>query len=100
MKTESYNNFTNSNNSFGNQKGRRYSTKSNLSNFSKNTKKTKQSKQKNKSSSKIHEIDYSKTGIDLSNYNVIKKQIYCSFCRNPVLKSALNFNCSHTLCCN
>ena len=96
MYTESQNSF----NSFGNQKARRFSTKSNKSNFSKNTKKTKTTKKKSKSSSKICEIDYSKSGIDISKYNQIKKQLYCSFCANPILKSALKFSCNHYLCCN
>ena len=92
------NNITKSINSFINSKGRRYSTKSNLSTFSKNTKKT--GKRKSKSSSKICEIDYSKSGIDTSKYNQIKKQLYCSFCANPILKSALKFSCNHYLCSN
>ena len=98
MNTDSQNNITKSINSFINSKGRRYSTKSNLSTFSKNTKKT--GKRKSKSSSKICEIDYSKSGIDTSKYNQIKKQLYCSFCANPILKSALKFSCNHYLCSN
>lgn len=99
MNTDNYNNFTNSNNSFGNySKPRRFSVQSNKSNISKNTKKTKISK--NKFSKKVYEVDYSKTGIDFTNYKQIKKQLYCSFCTNQIMKSALNFSCNHNLCCN
>ena len=100
MNTESQNNITKSVNSFINSKGRRNSTKSNISTFSKNTKKTKTGKGKSKSTSKICEIDYSKSGIDTSKYNQIKRQLYCSFCSNPILKSALKFSCNHYLCSN
>ena len=100
MNTESKNNITKSVNSFINSKGRRNSTKSNISTFSKNTKKTKTGKGKSKSTSKICEIDYSKSGIDTSKYNQIKRQLYCSFCSNPILKSALKFSCNHYLCSN
>ena len=100
MNTDLQNNYTKSINSFINSKGRRYSTKSNLSTFSKNTKKSKTAKRKSKSSSKICEIDYSKSGIDTSKYNQIKRQLNCSFCLNPVLKSALRFSCNHFLCSN
>ena len=77
MNTDLQNNYTKSINSFVNSKGRRYSTKSNLSTFSKNTKKSKTAKRKSKSSSKICEIDYSKSGIDTSKYNQIKRQLNC-----------------------
>ena len=100
MNTAPYNNNTNSSNSFVNPKGRRFSVQSNKSNFSKNTRRTKTSKKKNRASKQIYEIDYSGTGIDLSKYKQIKKQIFCSFCTNQIMKSALNFSCNHNICCN
>ena len=100
MNTAPYNNNTNSSNSFVNPKGRRFSVQSNKSNFSKNTRRTKTSKKKNRASKQIYEIDYSGTGIDLSKYKQIKRQIFCSFCTNQIMKSALNFSCNHNLCCN
>ena len=101
MNTDTFNNFSNSFNSFGNySKPRRNSVQSNKSTFSKNTRKTKTTKMKNKSSKKIYEVDYSQTGIDLSKYKQIKKQLFCSFCTNQIMKSALNFSCNHNLCCN
>ena len=101
MNTDTFYNNTNSVNSFGKySKPRRYSVQSNKSNFSKNTKKTKTTKQNNKSSKKVYEVDYSKSGIDFSQYQQIKKQLFCSFCTNQIMKSALNFSCNHNLCCN
>ena len=100
MNTDKYNNNTNSFNSFPIPKSRRYSAQSNKSSFSKNTRKTKTTKQKNKPPKKIYEIDYSESGIDFSKYKQIKKQLFCTFCSNQIMKSALKFSCNHYLCCN
>ena len=86
-KYESYNN------NFENHKN------STIVNSSK-TKSTKGSRPKSrkKNKTKVYQVDYSKTGIDLSKYNKIKKQLYCSLCRNTIMKSGLNLSCKHILC--
>ena len=100
MNTDVNNNNTKNFNSFQIPKARRYSVQSNKSTFSKNSKRTKTTKSKNKAQKQIYEIDYSQSGIDLSKYKQIKKQLFCSFCTNQIMKSALNFSCNHKLCCN
>ena len=100
MNTDTFNNNTNSFNSYPIPKARRFSVQSNKSNYSKNSRRTKTTKQKNKPSKKVYEVDYSQSGIDLSKYKKIKKQLFCSFCTNQIMKSALNFSCNHNLCCN
>ena len=72
------------------------SSKSNKN--SKKSKDSKKSKSKKKSAQKVYEVDYSKTGFDLSKFDKIKKQLYCSFCGNQIMKSGLNFSCKHMLC--
>ena len=62
------------------------------------TKKTKTTKTLKKQSPKIYEVDNSKTGLDLSKFEKVKKQFFCSFCGNQIMKSALNFSCKHILC--
>ena len=64
------------------------------------TKNTKGSRPKSrkKYKHKVYQVDYSERGIDLSKYNKIKKQLYCSLCRNAIMKSGLNLSCKHILC--
>ena len=53
-----------------------------------------------KKSPKIYEVDNTKNGIDLTKFNKTKEKFNCSFCRNLIMKSALNFSCKHILCAN
>ena len=100
MNTDSYNNFSNSFNSYGNPKARRNSAYSMKSNSSKNSKKTTNIKQRKKSFSKLGKNDYSKKGKNLSKFSEVKKSIYCSFCGNLITKNYLEISCHHILCSN
>lgn len=78
-----------------------------LSNISSrtNNKSTRSYNVKNKThkknyTSKIYEVDNSKTGIDLSKFEKIKNKLICSYCGNSIMKSGLNFSCNHILCAN
>mgnify|MGYP002624740691 CR=1 FL=1 len=70
------------------------SIKSNITNKNKNT------GRKKKNIPNDNKVDYSKSGIDLSNYSKTKEQIYCSFCQNQIMKSGLYFSCKHISCSN
>ena len=70
MNTDSYNNFSNSFNSYGNPKARRNSAYSMKSNSSKNSKKTTNIKQRKKSFSKLGKND---------NYNNLTNTILILF---------------------
>ena len=96
MNTDSYN-FSNSFNSFGNQKQRRNSEYSIKSNTSKISKKSKNSKTKKKSFSKLGKIDNYK---NLSKFSEAKKTLFCSFCGNQIAKNFLEISCKHILCSN
>ena len=91
MKNEIY---YNSVGSQGSSKGFKNSMKST------STKKTKTNKTLKKKSPKIYEVDNSKHGVDLSKFKKTKEKFNCSFCRNLIMKSALNFSCKHILCAN
>ena len=86
--------YNNSVGSKGSSKIYKTSIKSNL------TKKTKSTKPFKKKSPKIYEVDNTKNGIDLTKFNKTKEKFNCSFCRNLIMKSALNFSCKHILCAN
>ena len=70
------------------------------SNITKKNKNSERAKKKKNPKNKDFKVDYSKSGIDLSNYQKTQRQIYCSFCENPIMKSGLNFSCKHILCSN
>ena len=92
MKKDKYIDFANSIGSYGSSKSYNNSIKSRI------TKRSKTNKSLKKSSPKIYEVDNSKTGLDLSKYDKIKQQLFCSFCANQIMKSGLNFSCKHILC--
>ena len=77
------------------------SSKSNKNSVKSNvTRKTKKTKTIKKQSPKIYEVDNSKSGLDLTNFEKIKEKLYCSFCGNTIMKSGLRFTCNHILCAN
>ena len=81
--------------SYGSLNSYRDSIKSNITKKNKNSGRVNKKKNPN-----YYKIDYSKSGIDLSNYEKTQEKFYCSFCENPIMKSGLKFSCKHKLCSN